>query len=262
VTDDAPFEESGPRSPACLGAIEPDQQFCLLCGERLKEPGPPRSSPLLRRGKKGLPLVLFGTVLVLFGGLGIAWGFTREETKKVATTTAKTTSISSTTVPVSTGVSIPQTQSLPETSPSPPTFTNPPPETFPTGTDPTPTDTDPTPTDTDPTPTDTDPTPTDTDPAPEEGNDWPEGTDGFAVLLASKDTEQFDFAFITQQKDAAEAKGYDNAGVLNSDDYFTLNPGYWVLYLGPYSTKAAADAAKAEARADGYPDAYVRRVAE
>ena len=50
--------------------------------------------------------------------------------------------------------------------------------------------------------------------------------------------------------------------MLNSDDYFTLNPGYWVLYLGPYENKSSAQAAQAEARANGYPDAYVRRVAE
>ncbi len=247
MTDDALFEPATPRCPACLGALEPDQQFCLLCGERLQPPGPPSASPLRRR-RSGVPLVAAGAALVLAGGLGIAWGFTREEARSATASTTAKSSVTGATL--STGVSIPSTASVPTNDPIP-TFTAPPPD--PTGTSiPDPTGT------SDPT---TSTSTTETTP-PEETNDWPEGTDGFAVLLASKDTEQFDFAFITQQKDAAEAKGHDNAGVLNSDDYFTLNPGYWVLYLGPYDSKTAAEAVKVEVRANGYPDAYVRRVAE
>ena len=59
-----------------------------------------------------------------------------------------------------------------------------------------------------------------------------------------------------------KSKGISNAGVLNSDDFFTLNPGYWVLYMGPYTSKSAAQAAVPTAVSKGYTDAYVRRVAE
>ena len=50
--------------------------------------------------------------------------------------------------------------------------------------------------------------------------------------------------------------------MLNSDDFFTLNPGYWVLYMGPYTSKSAAQAALPTAVSKGYSDAYVRNVAE
>lgn len=253
MTDDATFEEAAPppRCPACLAAIEADQQYCLQCGERLAPAGPPAGSPL--QGGKRPPaaaLVAVGTLLLVLGGFGIAYGFTREDETAAtgASSTGKTTKTTGTTVPSVSGSTI-DTGVVP-------TFTEVPPTTgFPTDTGFT--QTTPT-TPTTPTTGTTSTQPTST----EESSDWPEGLDAWAVLLASKDTEQFDFAYITQQKANAEAKGFDNAGVLNSDDYFTLNPGYWVLYLGPYDTKSEAQAAQADARAAGYSDAYVRRVAE
>jgi len=257
VTDDEAFEEpvEQARCPNCLSAVEPDQQYCLECGERLAPTGPPPSSPL--RGRSRPPaalLVILGALLLVLGGFGIAYGFTRDDdgTKASDTTTATTGS--------STGGVVVPTFTITDTNQTVPTFTDVIPPTgtaLPTGT--IPTDTIPTfPTDTGATvPTDT----SQTDPG-EEASDWPEGKDAFAVILSSDDTEKFTFESITAKKQQAIANGFDNAGVLNSDDYFTLNPGYWVLYIGPYETKSEAQAAQAEARAGGYPDAYVRRVAE
>lgn len=50
------------------------------------------------------------------------------------------------------------------------------------------------------------------------------------------------------------------AGFLHSDDYESLNPGFWVAYAGPYPDPAAATAAEAEVEADGWTAAYVRCV--
>lgn len=207
-------------------------------------------------------IVAAGALLLLLGGFGIAYGFTRgdDDTKAGGTTTGTGASTGAVDVP---------TLTITDTNQSVPTFTDviPPPTTgiptdtgFPTGTDiPTGTEIPTFPTDTG---TSTpDPDPTDTDPG-EEASDWPEGRDAFAVILSSDDTERYTFESITAKKTQAEAKGFSNAGVLNSDDYFTLNPGYWVLFLGAYDTKSEAQAAQAEARAAGYSDAYVRRVAE
>jgi hypothetical protein len=257
VTDDEAFEEPAAqeRCPACLAAVDPDQQYCLQCGERLAPVGPPPSSPLRGRIRPPAAAVIAGgAVLLLLGGFGIAYGFTRDDSPKAAGTTIRTGS--------SSGAVVPPTLSV-DTSLSVPTFT---------GTDTTPTFPPPTtgtgtvPTDTTPTfPTGTtEPTGT-TGPQTDttaETSDWPSGRDAFAVILSSDDTEKFTFSSITAKKQQAIGKGFDNAGVLNSDDYFTLNPGYWVLFLGPYSSKSAAQAAQPEARAGGYPDAYVRRVAE
>lgn len=54
----------------------------------------------------------------------------------------------------------------------------------------------------------------------------------------------------------AEA-GHDT-GVLRSDEYPSMNPGYWVAYAGPYPDVAAARAAEPAVEADGWPAAYVR----
>lgn len=259
MTDDEAFEEAvpQPRCPACLAAVGPDQQYCLQCGERLAPAGPLATSP--QRGRTWPPaaaIVAGGAVLLLAGGFGIAYGFTRDDSPKAAGTTVGTGS--------TTGAVVPPTLSVPDTNRSVPTFT----DLIPTGSTLVPTSTERIPTGstgstatgtgaTTPPTTTTHPLPT-----PNEANDWPSGRDDFAVLLVSDDTEKFDFASITAKKQQATSNGFSNAGVLNSDDYFTLNPGYWVLYIGPYATKSEAQAAQAKARAGGYSDAYVRRVAE
>lgn len=233
MTDDARFEEPEPqRCPACLATVEPGQQYCLACGERLT-PG----DPLVPRGARpAAAIIALGLLLLLIGGLGIAYGFTRgnDTTTSAATTTHVVTT---------TGPSAPPTAS----SAPVPTFTSVPATTFSSTTVPT---------------FSTAPTPPPTTTALVEKNDWPSGTDGWAVLLMSRSTQQYDYAYITQQKTAAEDKGISNAGVLNSDDFPTLNPGYWVLYMGPYTSRAAAQAAVPTAVAGGYSDAYVRNVAE
>lgn len=48
------------------------------------------------------------------------------------------------------------------------------------------------------------------------------------------------------------------AGVLRSDDYPSMNPGFWVAYAGPYPDAAAAQAAEPAIEADGWTGAYVR----
>jgi len=248
VTDDATFEEAElQRCPACLATVEPGQQYCLACGERLTPGGP--GDPAGPRGKPPAAAVIaIGLVLLLLGGFGIAYGFTRgndtSTDAKGTTATATTTTAGSVAVPpTASSVEVPTFTSVPATTFEQPTVSTATVPTFTTAT-------------TTPGTTTTQPTPT------TEQNDWPSGTDGWAVLLMSRDNEQFDFAYITQQKTAAQNKGISNAGVLNSDDFFTLNPGYWVLYMGPYTSKSAAQAAVPTAVSKGYSDAYVRRVAE
>ena len=53
--------------------------------------------------------------------------------------------------------------------------------------------------------------------------------------------------------------GYDS-GVLHSDDYGSLEPGFWVAYVGPFPDVAAAEAAVGELQADGFTAAYPRCV--
>ena len=48
------------------------------------------------------------------------------------------------------------------------------------------------------------------------------------------------------------------SGVLHSDDYSSLNPGFWVAYVGPYADVGGANAAVAELAGAGYTGAYPR----
>jgi hypothetical protein len=56
-----------------------------------------------------------------------------------------------------------------------------------------------------------------------------------------------------------QARGFRNAGVLRSDDYRPLRPGWWVIYLGPYSpTRDGKTQATATQRR--FPDSMVRLI--
>jgi SPOR domain len=51
--------------------------------------------------------------------------------------------------------------------------------------------------------------------------------------------------------------GFDS-GVLRSDDYSSLNPGFFVAYVGPYPEVGGANVAVGELAAAGYGGAYPR----
>lgn len=80
-------------------------------------------------------------------------------------------------------------------------------------------------------------------------------TPTFVTVVSSEGDE----ASAQQLRDELTESGYD-AGVLHSDDYTELEPGYWVAYVGPFPDVAAADAAKDDLIAAGYSAAYTRCV--
>jgi hypothetical protein len=84
--------------------------------------------------------------------------------------------------------------------------------------------------------------------------DWPGGS-GYTVILASK-TSEVDARNVAAR---AAAAGLD-AGVLDSSNFRSLRPGYWVAFTGVYPTQPAAAAAAAQARQLGFTDAYSRFV--
>jgi hypothetical protein len=75
-------------------------------------------------------------------------------------------------------------------------------------------------------------------------------------------------AIVVSETDEATARGigdelteggFDN-GVLHSDDYSSLEPGFWVAYVGPFEDVAQADAAVEDLKRAGYTAAYPRCV--
>lgn len=84
--------------------------------------------------------------------------------------------------------------------------------------------------------------------------DWPAGRTAYTVVLASETS-----------RSAAERKARDfqsgghSIGILDSDDFSSLNPGYFVVFSGQYDDLEAARDAAAGLRSVE-PDAYARRV--
>jgi hypothetical protein len=90
---------------------------------------------------------------------------------------------------------------------------------------------------------------------------WPAGTDGWTVILRSTPTSDGRGPADSAAQQAINA-GLRQVGVLNSSDYDSLNPGYYVTFTGVYDTRDQALAALPNARSKGFPTAYDRRVAD
>ncbi len=76
------------------------------------------------------------------------------------------------------------------------------------------------------------------------------------VVVVSSESDEGGAALI---RDELVEGGFE-AGVLHSDDYASLEPGFFVAYVGPFPDVAAAEAAKAELVAAGYGASYSRCV--
>jgi hypothetical protein len=89
---------------------------------------------------------------------------------------------------------------------------------------------------------------------------WPSGKSGYTNILASVPASQGRGAAETQARQAIN-RGLDEVGVLNSSNFSSLNSGYWVVFKGVYDTESEARADLPTVRQNGYPVAYVSRVA-
>ena len=88
---------------------------------------------------------------------------------------------------------------------------------------------------------------------------WPPNKDGFTVVLKSVPTSNGRSQAETAA-DRARTNGLSQVGILNSTDFSSLNPGYYVTFTGIYDTESQANAALPNARSKGFPTAYVREV--
>jgi hypothetical protein len=89
---------------------------------------------------------------------------------------------------------------------------------------------------------------------------WPEGTRGWTVVLASLAQGGGRAAATAQAREALEA-GLPEVGVLRSDEFSSLHPGYFVVFTGVYDTRAQAEQGAAQARNRGYARPYAREIA-
>lgn len=86
---------------------------------------------------------------------------------------------------------------------------------------------------------------------------WPAGTSAYTIALAETPDETSARARAT----AAVAGGVP-AGVLQSDDYASLDPGMWLIFAGRFQTRVEAVDEATRYVAAGFPDAEAVFVSE
>ena len=86
---------------------------------------------------------------------------------------------------------------------------------------------------------------------------WPDGTSAYTVVLAQASDET-----TARARATAAVGGGIPAGVLDSTNYPTLDPGMWLLFAGRYDTEAEAAEDAARYVAAGFPDAEAAFVSD
>lgn len=270
--DEAPVSAEEAEAPApeptscavCGAELDPGQTYCLECGS------PTPAAPRLRRGAGGLAAVAIGLAVLGIGAGALAFVASDEQGSTDGTAVTRPDIAPVITVPTSTVPTTATDSSLPgdtvsttATLPMDTTFTTPPVDTTST----LPMDT----TSTFPDSgllTETAPSggqttsefPTDTSASGGSGaagsgsGEWPAGTSGWTVIVASDSTESGARAAANR----LQAQGQPG-GVLFSSDHPPLRPGYWVAFSGTYTTRSEA-LSHAQSLVGSWPGAYPRQV--
>lgn len=224
-TPPPPEQPTGRQCPRCGAPMTDEQEWCLACGAAV-------GTRVVSAPGWRAPIVIAGVIVVLAAiAVAVAIIQLADDTDQVAQNppAAANPTPAPTIAPAPTATLTPD-PNLPEASGQ---------ET------PVPTTT--------PEPT-TSPEATTTPGATGSGSaEWPSGKSGWTVVLASDPSQ-------SEAKDAADkfaGDGISGVGVLHSDDFSSLKPGYWVVFSGQYDSQSAASDAL-----DGIDakDAYIRRI--
>jgi hypothetical protein len=224
----------GGTCPRCGTAYEPYQEYCLECGLRLPVARGVVAylSQHWQRRISWYPgdwiwPVLLGLVIAALAATGAILA-TRDDDESASNTQVAT---GPATVPGDTG----------------------------------PTDTEPTGTGVEPPPAGTDTEPVEPAPPPPPTGtggivEWPPGQNGYTVVLASLPESAGRAAAVRAAQNASQ-QGLTDVGALNSSEFSSLHPGYWVVFSGIYNSLQEAQAGLDTARAS-YPQAYTREIAQ
>ncbi len=225
------MEAVGGECPRCATPYDPFQEYCLECGLRLPVTHgliPVLASAWRRQvpwypGDWVWPVLAALIVAVLAGGVAIA--ATNDNGSPRETTAA--------------------------TEPPPPGGTDttaPPPagtETDPAATGPPPTE----------------PPPEPAPPPPAAGGEvieWPAGQNGWTIVLVSSPQSAGRAAANREAQEAIDA-GLSDVGVMDSSEFASLRPGYFVVFSGVYSSEREARGELGAAKGN-YPQAYARQI--
>lgn len=224
---DAAVAATDERCPRCSAPREPDQEFCLECGLQL--PAVSGTVPSLRRGWIGrigwYPgdwiWIAAVTLLIAIAGAVVSIAVTSDRHGSGGTTLVGSTA-------------------PPPTTTAPPTTTTTPAVTSTTKTTTTSKKTSPPPT--------------------TNGRTlWPAGVSAWTIVLGSYPITAGKASPLTNA-DRAARNGLPDVGVLDSSNYASLHPGYYVVFSGRYPSQAQALAALHVASATGFPGAYPRQI--
>ena len=218
-----------PRCPRCNATVDTNQEYCLECGTRLPrdQPGPvERTSAGIeqRHGWAAAPWVvpaLLGLVIAVLGtGAAIAISSEGEEPTAISTATGGSLTVTN---DVSTLTAPEPTTSAPATTTAPR------------------------------------PTTTAKPPANPAAIVWPRDRRGWTIVLLSLPQSN---GLAGANAKAADLRrgGLRRVGVLNSDRYASLHPGYYVIFTGIFDSEAEAASALQRARAVCDCTAYQREI--
>jgi len=88
---------------------------------------------------------------------------------------------------------------------------------------------------------------------------WPAGRSGWTVVLQALPTSN-GRPFALAQARAAVHSGLQDVGIIDSSQFSSLHPGYFILFTGIYSSFDDANTGATTARSHGYPRAYPRQI--
>jgi hypothetical protein len=89
--------------------------------------------------------------------------------------------------------------------------------------------------------------------------EWPDGRSAHTVVVGSVPTTRGREAALRLARAAIRA-GLPRVGTLESSEFASLRPGYFVVFSGSYETEDEAVAAVEAAQSRGYPRAYEREI--
>jgi hypothetical protein len=216
--------------PRCGTPHEPDQEYCLECGLRLPSEARgvvPRLGSAWRSRLGWYPgdwvwPSLLALVIAALAGIGAA-AFVSHDEQRVGyvTGTSPVGALPATTAPLG------ETTLTPATTPTQ------------TGTQP--------------------PAPSEIPAAPPALKAWPAGRSGWTVVLQSLPATN-GRPFAIAQARAAVHSGLKDVGIIDSSQFASLHPGYYLLFTGIYTSFDDANTATTTARSHGYPRASPRQI--
>lgn len=215
------------RCPRCETPYSPGQEYCLECGSRL----PARSGLVARLGSGWRRRLgwypgdwIWPSLLALLvaAGAGAASALWLADRSSANDQTVVATSPAAS--------SLQQTQTAPEPTTAPTTTT-----------------------------TATAPAPPPPPPPVKTPVAWPAGRSGWTVVLDSLPSVNGRAPALAEARQALHL-GLKKVGVLDSAQFSSLHPGYYVVFFGIYPSQASAQSSIIDAHQKGYGGAYPRRI--